>query len=141
MPSRSVRDLVLILLPWLALPVVAWMLFAAREALPDQVAVHFGLDGAPDRWVSQGTFVAFSLVLLAAMLALFSARSLRARAGARFYAVLASQYVLVGVIAGAIWQVVRFNRDGEPISVKLLLGGVALAVVVGVLAGRRGARH
>jgi uncharacterized membrane protein len=137
MASRSVRDLVLILLPWLALPVVAWILFDAREALPDQVAVHFGLDGAPDRWVSQSTFFAFSLVLLTAMLALFSVRSLRARAGTRLYAVLASQYVLVAVLGLATWQVVRFNRDGVPISVGLLLGGVAVAVVAGVLAGRR----
>jgi uncharacterized membrane protein len=120
---------------------VAWILFDARQALPDQVAVHFGLDGAPDRWVSQSTFFAFSLVLLTGMLTLFSARSLRARAGTRFYALLASQYVLVAVIGGAIWQIVRFNRDGERISVGLLLGGVAVALVVGVLAGRRGAKH
>jgi len=140
MPSRSARDLALILLPWLALPVVAWLLFDAREALPDRVAVHFGLDGSPDRWVSQGTFTASSLVLLAAMLALFSVRSLRARGGARFYAMLASQYVLVAVIGGAIWQVVRFNRDGVRISVGLLLGGVAVAVIAGLLAGRRASR-
>jgi len=29
MPSQSVRDLVLILLPWLALPAVAWILLDA----------------------------------------------------------------------------------------------------------------
>lgn len=137
MPSRSTRDLLLILLPWLALPVVAWMLFDARDALPAQVAVHFGTDGAPDRWVSQVAFFTSALTLLVAMLVVFSLRSLRARASSRFHAVLASQYVLVAVIGGAIWQVVRFNRDGEPISIGLLLAGVGVAVVVGALARRR----
>jgi hypothetical protein len=136
MPSRTTRDLILLLIPWLALPLLAWMLLDVRESLPERVAVHFGFGGAPDRWASRETFIAVSLGVLALVLAIFTARSLRARASGGFYPLLASQYILVGVVASAIWQVVRFSRDGTRLSTGTLLGGVVLAVVAAAFARR-----
>jgi len=104
--------------------------------MPPRVAVHFGLGGAPDRWASREVFIAVSLGELALVLGVFTARSLRARASGGFYALLASQYILVGVVASAIWQVVRFSRDGTRLSMGTLLGGVVLALVVAALARR-----
>ncbi len=137
MPSRTARDLVLILLPWLALPVMAGLLLNASASLPARIAVHFGVSGAPDRWVSPAVFVATSLVVLAALLGVFTVRSLKARAAGRLYPLLVAQYVLVIVVSAAIWEVVRFNRDGSKPSLTLLLLGVAVAVVASAVARRR----
>jgi uncharacterized membrane protein len=137
MPSRTTRDLGLVLLPWLALPVMAGLLFSARTSLPARIAVHFGMDGRPDRWVGPETFIATSLGLLAVLLGVFTVRSLKARASGRLYSLLVAQYVLVIVICTAIWQVLRFNRDGTKPSLTLLLAGVAVAVVASAMARRR----
>jgi uncharacterized membrane protein len=137
MPSRPTRDLVLILLPWLALPVMAGLLLDARASLPARIAVHFGMDGRPDRWTSPAVFMATALGVLAVLLGVFTVRSLMARAAGRLYPLLVAQYILVVVVSVAMWQVVRFNRDGTKPSLTLLLLGVAVAVVASVVARRR----
>ena len=137
MPSRTARDLVFILLPWLALPVMVGLLLNASASLPARIAMHFGVDGRPDRWVSPGVFIGTSLAVLAVLLGIFTVRSLKARAAGRLYPLLVAQYILVIVVSVAMWQVVRFNRDGTKPSLTLLLLGVAVAVVASAVARRR----
>jgi uncharacterized membrane protein len=116
---------------------MAVLLLSSRASLPARIAVHFGMDGRPDHWVGPETFIATSLGVLAVLLGVFTVRSLKARASGRLYSLLVAQYILVIVISAAIWQVLRFNRDGTKPSFTLLLAGVAVAVVASAVARRR----
>lgn len=51
-------------LPWLSVPLVAAVHLWLWERIPERLAVHFGLDGTPNGWMTRGQSLAFDLAVL-----------------------------------------------------------------------------
>ncbi len=75
MTRRGWRTLVL--LPWLALPLVVGAHALLWERLPARVAVHFSTSGAPNGWMSRGGSLLFDACVLFFLLSMFSWKLLR----------------------------------------------------------------
>jgi uncharacterized membrane protein len=54
----------LLLLPWLSLPLMAAVYLLWWDRIPERLAVHFGPDGTPNNWMTRGQSLAFDLAVL-----------------------------------------------------------------------------
>ena len=58
----------LLLLPWLSLPLVAAVHLLLWDRIPEQLVVHFDLAGRPNGWMTRGQSLTFDLAVLLFML-------------------------------------------------------------------------
>lgn len=141
MDSKSYRTMTALL--WLALPLTAFQFWTVWHQLPARMASHFGAAGQPNGWMSRGTLVTFSLVLLTFLLATFTWALTRVRKpDALAWSLLAMLYVVVGVLLSVNSAVLKFNLYGHPLNIlpELVIVFVAAFVVIGVAFGaKRGA--
>jgi uncharacterized membrane protein len=77
MMTRTWR--LLIFLPWLSLPIIMASFLLLWNKIPAQMAVHFDLSGNANGWMGREAALAFSLLGLLCILALFSWKLRRSR--------------------------------------------------------------
>src|SRR5215210_1183360 len=58
----------LLLLPWLSLPLVAGVHLLLWDRIPERLVVHFDPAGRPNGWMTRGQSLAFDLAVLLIML-------------------------------------------------------------------------
>lgn len=75
MKTKTAR--LLTLLPWLWPPLLAAVYLWLWERIPERLAVHFGLDGTPNGWMTRGQSLAFDLAVLLFILVTSTFRSRR----------------------------------------------------------------
>ena len=92
-------NLATIVLPAISMAVVATVIAAVASRLPDPMAVHWGVSGAPDGFMSQGGFVVTTIAVLVAvggLMALIARMASGAMVGAR---------ILTGMPLGMVWLI------------------------------------
>ena len=65
---RTTTTRLLLLLPWLSLPLVAAAHLLLWDRIPERLAVQFDSTGAVTNWMTRGQSLAFDLALLAFIL-------------------------------------------------------------------------
>ena len=104
------RGLALILLPWLALPLVAGVHLALWDRLPERVAVKFDWSGAATDWMSRGKMLVFDLCVLLFVLAQYTFKLLRRDPSeGRSLWVVVSYYAGIGIITTVFLGVLLYN--------------------------------
>ena len=61
---KTSTERLLTFLPWLSPPLVAAVHLLLWERIPERLAVHFDLSGAPNGWMTRGQSLAFDLAVL-----------------------------------------------------------------------------
>ena len=98
-----------ILLPWLALPVVAGLHLYVWDRLPEQLAVHFDSSGAANGWMGRGTMLAVEIGILLFVLAQYTWKILREPGQDAAPAVFVTYYAAVGIITAVFLAILKFN--------------------------------
>lgn len=101
------KRLALVLLPWLALPLVAGVHLALWDRLPERMAVKFDTSGAAGDWMGRGMLLGFEAVILLFVLAQYTFKLLREPNASR--AVLLSYYAGILIITAVFLAVLKFN--------------------------------
>jgi len=125
------------LLLWLALPLTALEYWQVWDKLPARMATHFNFANQPNGWMAPGDSLRFILVLMAAMLAVFSVLAWiasRKSVNAGSWALLGLFYVSMATLVAVNKAVLSFNVDGKPLNLGPWLVAVPAAVVVFVVA-------
>jgi hypothetical protein len=125
------------LLLWLALPLAALEYWQVWDKLPARMATHFNFANQPNGWMTPGESLRFILVMMAAMLGLFSVLSWiasRKSVNAGSWALLGLFYVSMATLAAVNQAVLSFNVNGKPLNLGPWLAAVPVAVVVFVVA-------
>ena len=99
----------LVLLPWLSVPVVAAGFVATWQRLPPRLAVHFDGGGAPDGWMSRWQFVAFAVGVLVFLLSNFTWKLLSGREADKFLVRLLFYYAGTILVLGVFLAIFRHN--------------------------------
>lgn len=103
------RGLALILLPWLALPLVAGAYLAAWERLPERVAVKFDWSGAAAEWMSRGALLGLEAGVLLFVLAQYTFKLLREPSPGDSRWVVVSYYAVVVFVAAVFLGILVYN--------------------------------
>lgn len=100
-----------ILLPWISLPLLVVTYLAWWNRLPPQLAVHFGVNGTPNTFMSRGASLGFDLLIL---LILLGGCSRRLWLQSRYPSVrsLAFFYVVIAGVTIIFWLLLRYNLQG-----------------------------
>jgi hypothetical protein len=100
---------VLVLLPWLSVPLTALSFLLLWRRIPGRLAVHFDGGGAPDGWMSRRQFVAFALGVLVFVLSNFTLKLLSGREPDKFNVRLVFYYAGTALLLGVFAAVLRHN--------------------------------
>jgi hypothetical protein len=92
-------------------------------ALPEKVATHFGLNGAPDGWGTKKLFLRLTIAIVAAN-AIFGTVLLAAVRQLGWYAG-AIEFIATFALVATCWQAIDYNVNGK----KLRVGTVVWPVV------------
>lgn len=97
-----------ILLPWISLPLLVITYLTWWNRLPPQLAVHFGLNGTPNTYMSREVSLGFDAFILLVLLSAGSRRLWRQR---RYPSVrsLVFFYVVIAVVSIIFWLLLRYN--------------------------------
>jgi hypothetical protein len=131
---------------WIALPFTAYRYWSVWDRLPAHMATHFAADGRPNGWMTPGQSFGFSLVMLAIVLAVFTAIVVyavrrRQHLDASSWAILGFFCVIVGVITYISDAVLQYNVAGAAIplgAILAVLTGAGLLFLVIFLRAKRG---
>jgi uncharacterized membrane protein len=110
MKDKTAR--LLMILPWLSVPLLVAAHLLLWDSIPERLAVHFDWSGAPDGWMSRGGSLAFDLCVLLFVLCASSWKlSRRAREGSRAQtlAQLALFNVAVVLMTAVFLGVLKYN--------------------------------
>lgn len=107
MAEGNRRELGLILLPWLALPLVVGAYLALWDRLPQRVAVKFDWSGAASDWMGRGALLGFEALILLFVLAQYTFKLLREPNASRW--VLISYYAGIAIITTVFLAVLKYN--------------------------------
>jgi hypothetical protein len=99
-------------LPWLSLPLVAAVYLLLWDRIPERLAVHFGLDGTPDGWMTRGQSLAVDLGLLLFVL-VTSTVQLSRKPPAERGAGLALLFVAVALVTLVFLGLLKYNVTGS----------------------------
>ncbi|MGH9900058.1 MAG: DUF1648 domain-containing protein, partial [Pyrinomonadaceae bacterium] len=125
----------LVVLPWLTLPIFVLGYLQVWPHLPSEMVVHFGLSSEPNGWMGRGTFGVFAIGLITFELLIFTWLLLsRRRAIADEFLLVAYYMVIAGEIS-IFWLIAKFNTSGTPINWRLagaatLAGGLVPFVIM-----------
>ena len=99
---------VLILLPWISLPIVlaGYAVFWSR--LPERLAVHFDFSGAANGWMSRNQSVVVNIAILLFVLANFTFK-LWGRESGDSMKTMVAYYAAVIIIAGVFLAILKYN--------------------------------
>ena len=109
MTEGNRRGLALILLPWLALPLVAGVHLALWDRLPEKVAVKFDWSGAAAEWMSRGMLLGLEVVVLLFVLAQYTFKLLREPSPGQSRWVVVSYYAGVAIVTAVFLFVLKSN--------------------------------
>jgi len=121
-------------LMWLVLPLTALRYWLVWDQLPARMATHFAANGEPNGWMSRQLSLYFALGVTAFMLAIFTAILYAAQKQNHAQPFPAALLPLFYLATGAIFyinnSVVRHNLTGQPVTIRPVLLGLPLALVV-----------
>jgi hypothetical protein len=135
-PLYRVFSLVL----WLAVPVAALRLYVVWSTLPGRLATHFDLAGRPNGWMSPSGFAIFILVATASTAAIATYAMVRAsNPDLSAWTLLGFLYVVIGILYGAVQEIVNYNLRGRGVHVApyLIAGFGSMFVLLVVYIGTR----
>jgi hypothetical protein len=130
-------------LPWLSLPVVGLRYWLVWDRLPARMATHFDLANRPNGWMSRGTALVFTLVLMVFLLSTLTIILQRVRmpdlsAGA----LLGIFYVIVGFLYSVDGALLDYNLYGRPLDIGPPVAFLIISILVFMtifLGAKRGA--
>ncbi len=102
----------LTLLPWLSPPLIAAVYLALWDRIPERVAVHFGVDGAPNGWMTRGQSLALDLGLLLFILVTGTFK-MRGQPPAERGAGRALLFVAVAFVTLIFLGIIKYNITGS----------------------------
>ncbi len=127
-----VRRMMLVL-PILLLAILIGYVIEIWKWLPDRVACHFNLAGAPDDWSSKGTFVAIFLIVESGISAwIYIKMQMHQRCGS-----FGIEYFLLVLTSYAFWLSLRANVQDAHLPITRVLPGVLYGLVCALLASSR----
>jgi uncharacterized membrane protein len=114
---------------WIAtsiIPLVAVVVYSIRLALiyghlPENIPIHFGLDGTPNGWMSRPVLAIFSPLMILALILLLASTN-RFRPSAQGF-VLANLifWSATGLTTGAFWGILTASVNNTRFNVYMLL--------------------
>jgi hypothetical protein len=110
MSERTAR--VLMLLPWLSLPLVAVVYLLWWDSVPERLAVHFDWEGTPNGWMTRGQSLAFDVVILLFVLVTSSFKLYR-RGPSQAPGQLALFNVVILFLTAVCLGILKYNVTGS----------------------------
>ena len=135
----SIRERLLIALPWASIPLLAMHFASTWNELPARVATHFDLQGRANGWQSPQTLATFAFGSLILVLAVFTVAMLRAfRLSSMTRVLTVFVYLIAGINFTMFWQLLDHAAYGRPMSqmwpVPLIFPVLALLAAIVLLA-------
>jgi uncharacterized membrane protein len=111
MKTRTTPRL-LLLLPWLSLPLVAAVYLLLWDRIPERLAVHFDLSGTPTDWMTRGQSLVFDLAILLFIL-IVSTLKLRSQSQREQHSGLLIQNASVLFVVLIFLGLLKYNITGS----------------------------
>lgn len=102
----------LLILPWLSLPLVAVAHLLLWDRIPERLAVHFDAAGNADGWMTRGQSLAFDLAVLLFVLVTSNLKMRRQAPGERNTS-LAVLFIAVTFVTLVFLGLLKYNITGS----------------------------
>ena len=115
MKDKTAR--LLMILPWLSVPLLLAAYLLLWDSIPERMAVHFDLSGAPNGWMSRGGSLAFDLGILLFVLCVSSWKLYgrgRVESRAQTLAQLALFNAAVALMTAVFLGLLKYNISNTP---------------------------